>query len=250
MDRRSSPTLSRRNLLCSAALTGLLCGANGALGRSISGTLPFRPLSADPPPGFVPGGWVFFTPAEAVAVEAMVDRLIPADGLSAGGKEAGCAVFIDRQLAGAFGLSSRLYTQGPFLPGLPTQGYQGALNPAQRYRGNLAAIDALLKQRSGKGFAALSVQEQDAFLSDMEAGRITLPDPGGGAKGFFSLLLQNTMEGFFADPIYGGNRNMASWRMLGFPGARYDYRDHVAKHNQPYPHPPVAITGAPEWSSK
>jgi len=54
-----------------------------------------------------------------------VDRLIPADHLSPGGKDAGCAVFIDRQLAGSFGKSSHLYNKGPFLPGLPTQGAPG-----------------------------------------------------------------------------------------------------------------------------
>lgn len=58
------------------------------------------------------------------------------------------------------------------------------------------------------------------------------------------------MEGFFADPVYGGNKDMVSWRMLGFPGARYDYRDHVSKLNQPYPLPPVSIAGAPEWLEK
>jgi gluconate 2-dehydrogenase gamma chain len=56
-------------------------------------------------------------------------------------------------------------------------------------------------------------------------------------------MLQNTMEGFFADPLYGGNKGMAGWKMVGFPGARYDYRDHVDKHNVPYPRGPVSIYG-------
>jgi gluconate 2-dehydrogenase gamma chain len=51
------------------------------------------------------------------------------------------------------------------------------------------------------------------------------------------------MEGFFADPLYGGNKNMAGWKMIGFPGARYDYRDHIDKHNVPYPKGPVSIYG-------
>jgi len=58
------------------------------------------------------------------------------------------------------------------------------------------------------------------------------------------------MEGFFADPAYGGNRDMASWRMIGFPGARYDYRDFVSRHNETYPLPPVSILGAADWASK
>jgi gluconate 2-dehydrogenase gamma chain len=41
---------------------------------------------------------------------------------------------------------------------------------------------------------------------------------------------------------------MAGWKLIGFPGARYDYRDHVTKHNQPYPLPPVSILGRGDWS--
>jgi len=65
---------------------------------------------------------------------------------------------------------------------------------------------------------------------------------------FFEILLQDTRQGFFADPIYGGNRDMAAWKMIGFPGARYDYRDWVERHNERYPLPPVSITGRTEWS--
>jgi gluconate 2-dehydrogenase gamma chain len=48
---------------------------------------------------------------------------------------------------------------------------------------------------------------------------------------------------FFADPVYGGNRDMAAWKMIGFPGARYDYRDWIDRHNERYPHPPISIAG-------
>ncbi|RVT97742.1 gluconate 2-dehydrogenase subunit 3 family protein [Rhodovarius crocodyli] len=238
---------SRRELLASVTAISLAAGAHAAAARSYSGALPFRTYSADPPRPVLPGAWLFFTQDEAVAVEAMVDRLIPADDLSVGGKEAGCAVFIDRQLAGPYGNSSRLYTRGPFAQGLPTQGYQGEANPAQRYRAGLAAIDSWLKREKNRPFAALPAEEQDAFLTGLDKNEITLPQ---GGAGFFNLLLQNTMEGFFSDPVYGGNRGMASWRMLGFPGTRYDYRDWVSRHNQRYPQPPVSIMGAAEWSPR
>ena len=65
---------------------------------------------------------------------------------------------------------------------------------------------------------------------------------------FFKQLLDNTMEGFFADPIYGGNRDMVSWKMIGFPGARYDYRPYLSKHNQKLDLEPVSIAGRPAWS--
>jgi gluconate 2-dehydrogenase gamma chain len=118
-----------------------------------------------------------------------------------------------------------------------------------RYRAGLAALDAYLrKTRNNRGFADLSAAEQDDVLKALEAGKADLGTIGSAA--FFNLVLQNTMEGFFADPIYGGNRDMVSWKMIGFPGARYDYRDHIAKHNQPYPHGPVSIAGSAAWSRK
>ena len=49
--------------------------------------------------------------------------------------------------------------------------------------------------------------------------------------------------GFFADPIYGGNRDMVAWKMIGFPGARYNYLDWVERHNERFPLPPVSIDG-------
>jgi gluconate 2-dehydrogenase gamma chain len=64
---------------------------------------------------------------------------------------------------------------------------------------------------------------------------------GVNGKRFFDLLLQNTMEGFFADPLYGGNRNMVGWKMIGFPGAHYDYRDYVEQHNRKLELEPISI---------
>ena len=63
------------------------------------------------------------------------------------------------------------------------------------------------------------------------------------AQGFFDALLKDVPEGFFSDPIHGGNRNMVGWSMIGFPGIRYDYRDWVHRHNERYPYPPVGIDG-------
>ena len=65
---------------------------------------------------------------------------------------------------------------------------------------------------------------------------------------FFEQLLSNAREGYFADPIYGGNRHMAAWKMIGFPGAHYDYRDWIDKHNQRIPLTPVGINNHPNWS--
>ncbi|KQY98070.1 gluconate 2-dehydrogenase [Pseudolabrys sp. Root1462] len=239
---------TRRQFLTSAAALSFVTIASQTYAQTISGALPWHPFAGDPPQPSL-AGWYFFKPEEARVIEAIVDRLIPADDLSVGGRDAGCAAFIDRQLAGSFGNSSRLYTQGPYAKGTPTQGYQGEATPAMRYRAGLAAIDAYLrKNKNDRGFAQLNAQEQDDFLKTLEAGKVDLGAIDG--KTLFDLFLQNTMEGFFADPVYGGNRDMVSWKMIGFPGARYDYRDHITKHNQRYPLGPVSITGAPDWSHK
>ena len=250
MPRGSKP--SRRRFLASASALPILAFAGDAAARDISGQMPWEAFAGDPPKPVNPAGWYYFTPSEAQTVEAIVDRLIPADHLSVGGKDAGCAVFIDRQLAGSFGKSSRLYMKGPFAKGLPTQGYQGALNPQGRYRLGLRALDDYVKGAyAGKSFDQLSASDQDAVLEGMEGGKITLKlAQGFNTRAFFDLILQNTMEGFFADPLYGGNRNMAAWKMIGFPGARYDYRDYISKYNQAYPLPPVSIYGASDWAEK
>ena len=71
----------------------------------------------------------------------------------------------------------------------------------------------------------LAPVDQDRALKSLEKG--DLPLDGVDGKGFFSMFLQNVKEGYFADPIYGGNRNMAAWKMIGFPGAHYDYKEWV-----------------------
>jgi gluconate 2-dehydrogenase gamma chain len=64
------------------------------------------------------------------------------------------------------------------------------------------------------------------------------------------LLLQNTLEGYFADPIYGGNRDLGAWRMIGFPGARYDFRPFVSRFGEAYRLPPVGLMGRSEWRQR
>ncbi|WP_312038166.1 gluconate 2-dehydrogenase subunit 3 family protein [Rhizobium lusitanum] len=209
---------------------------------------PFKPFDYNPPETLSPGGWYFFTSDEARAMDALVSRIIPADDLSVSGKDAGCAIFIDRQLAGSYGSSERLYMKGPFVPGTPEQGDQSALVPRERYRIGLAALDKHCRSALGKPFSELSPADQDKTISGMESGDISLD--GIDSKMFFGQLLANTMEGFFADPIYGGNRDMVSWKMIGFPGARYDYREYIERHNEKLDLPPLSIAGRPEWTKK
>jgi gluconate 2-dehydrogenase gamma chain len=247
-DRLREARLSRRSLLASTAAL-LVAGATSARARTITGMLPWEQGTAAPPVPVRPGPWQFFTADEAATVEAIVDRLIPPDDHGPGAKDAGCAVYLDRQLAGPFGRSEGLYMRPPFLKALPTQGYQDADAPAARYRKGLAAIAAYVKDNfAGKAFQNLAPADQDKVLTDVEKGTAKLGDVNGAS--FFSLLLSGTQEGFFADPIYGGNRDMVGWKLVGFPGARYDYRDWIERYNEKYPLPPVSIMGRSDWTVK
>jgi gluconate 2-dehydrogenase gamma chain len=238
--------ISRRSLLASTAAV-FLTSTMSVRALTISQSMPWSPGTATPPVQVRPGPWTFFTADEAALVEAAVDRLIPPDDLGPGGKDAGCAVFIDRQLAGPYGRSDGLYTKPPFMPGASTQGYQMPQSPAGRYRAALKAIGDYVKTAfAGKSFRELAAPDQDKVLAGLESGSIALKDVDGAQ--FFALLLQNTQEGFFADPVYGGNRDMSGWKLLGFPGARYDYRDWVERHNERYPLPPVSIMGRSDWT--
>ena len=234
--------LHRRELLGGAAFL-FIGGASGARAQ----WLPWRPEAGSPPTPFIKVPWIFFDPAEGAGVEALVDRLIPPDPDTPGGKDAGCAVFIDRQLAGAYGGAAGLYWSPTFLPAIPEQGLQGPLTPAQLYRRMLAALDQYCHTTyTGKTFAELPDGEKDSIIAGMENGSLQLQ--GKDAKPFIDALLHDTRQGFFADPLYGGNRDMAAWKMIGFPGTRYDYRDWVEHHNETYPLPPVSIMGRSDWT--
>ncbi len=237
--------LGRRAVLSgSVALLALQPQARGAV---IRGGPPWEPYAGDPPKQIGPGPWHFFTPEEGASVEALVDRLIPPDPGTPGGKDAGCAVFIDRQLAGPYGSSAALYMRPPFREGTKTQGPQSPQTPAARYRLGLASLDAHCRAKfAGKPFAAMPGEAQDQVIRGLENGSAQLEHTSG--RGFFELLIKDTQHGFLADPIYGGNRDMCAWKMIGFPGARYDYRDWIDRHNERFPLPPVAIGGRPDWT--
>jgi gluconate 2-dehydrogenase gamma chain len=230
--------MRRRGFLISLAL--LIGSAAVAKVKVIWGGMPWTGKPALPPQPVSANGWKYFTADEAALTEAIADRLIPADELSIGGKEAGCAVFIDAQLAGDYGKGSYLYLDGPLKQGLPQAGPQFKDGPAARWRAGLADFDGAVKRHSGgKPFVELAPDAQDAMIRQWEAG--TLPMPNVDAKQFFNLVLWNVREGFFSDPIYGGNKDMASWKMLGFPGARYDFRDYLDKPGQKLDIQPVSF---------
>lgn len=250
----SGTDVSRRRFLIAGAVAGSAAAAaeaaavapGASIDAPLQGVMPWESGAADAPPQAVGRGYVFFNPAEAAFVEAATARLIPGGRSDPGAIEAGVPYFIDRQLAGPFGRGDHFYLQGPWPQALPTQGYQSRFTPAKMYRAAVQAIDAEIGRRlSGKTFHKLGEADQDSYLHALEGGKVSLE--GVDSKAFFAMLLQNTKEGFFSDPIYGGNKNLVAWKMIGFPGARYDYRDWVPRHGQSYPLPPTGIRGRTDW---
>jgi gluconate 2-dehydrogenase gamma chain len=183
--------------------------------------------------------YIFFRPDEARFIEAAVARLIPADQNGPGALEAGVPNFIDRQLGGAWGAGERLYRSGPWQPGLPGQGYQLPFTPAELFRNALRGIHDDLQSRRHTSFDQLPGAEQDACLEALQTGQQSLN--GVPAHTFFDSLLSLAIEGFFSDPIYGGNRDMVSWKMIGFPGAYANFYDLVDQHGVLYTRPPMSI---------
>jgi gluconate 2-dehydrogenase gamma chain len=184
--------------------------------------------------------WRYLKEPEVRFLQAAVARLIPLDELGPGAREAGVVTYIDRQLSGAWGEHARQYRSGPWQEGTPQQGYQSRLTPRELYRAMIAEIDVQCTGIHGKTFHLLAVAEQDQYLAALESNAIEFA--AAPAALFFELLLRNTLEGFFADPIYGGNRDKAGWRLIGFPGvAAANYPEHLGHHGADYNVEPVSI---------
>jgi gluconate 2-dehydrogenase gamma chain len=182
----------------------------------------------------------FFTPDEMAFVTAFVDRLIPSDAEGPGAVELGVPGFIDRQMNTPYGFGALWYMHGPFEPAAPTLGYQLGLPPRDLYRKGIPAADQAITQAFGKRFVDLDAATQDQAVTRMQTGGLkTVPVP---AATLFGQILTNTKEGYFSDPIHGGNRGMGSWKMIGFPGARADFTDWVDRDDVKYPFGPVSIT--------
>ncbi|HJV53643.1 MAG TPA: gluconate 2-dehydrogenase subunit 3 family protein [Noviherbaspirillum sp.] len=186
-----------------------------------------------------PAPYTFFKPEEANFIEAAVARLIPADELGPGAVEAGVPSYLDKQLGGAWGAGERLYRSGPWHEGTPTQGYQLPFTPAELFHNALRGIRDDLAKRGKPAFAKLSAQEQDAYLKSLQDSKIDLN--GVPSDVFFESLLELTIEGYFSDPVYGGNKDMAAWKMIGFPGAYATYYTLVDQYGLQYTRAPISL---------
>jgi gluconate 2-dehydrogenase gamma chain len=204
--------LARRGFLKGAGAAGTVAAA--ALTGTIAQAAEARAAADAAPAAIEP--LLTLTADEAAFFSAAYDTIIPADALSPSGTDCGLVTYMDRQLAGAWGNGARMYRNGPFFPAKPEYGYQLPLTPREYFAAGIRAANTWSHKTYGRLFDRLAPPERQAALTAMESGAAAFDQFD--SKPFFEALLQSAMEGFFADPIYGGNRNKVSWRMVGYPG--------------------------------
>jgi gluconate 2-dehydrogenase gamma chain len=228
-DQDSGPQgFARRDFLKGAVVGGAAAATGTVAPAAAAETQPQAAAPASQP------GYAFLNIEEAAFVEALVDHMIPADDLSPKGTDIGLNIYIDRALAGGWGKGERLYMQGPWKRGTPNQGYQLPLTPAQLYRAGIEATNAHCRKTYGKPFDRIDAKQREEVLVGLSGGKITFEN-GPPVRVFWGTVYQTVMEGMFSDPIYGGNRDKAGWKLIGFPGAVAVHREHVAQYrDKPY----------------
>jgi len=223
-------TVNRRDVL---KLVGAASTAVVPLGTAAAGDQ--RAPAPQPSPRYT-----FFNFEEVLFIEAAVDTLIPSDEVGPGALELGVASFIDRQMSSGYGQGDRMYLQGPFSDGTPEQGYQLRMTPAELIQAGIKDVDAHCRQQHQASFHDIGSPDRIAVLQSLEAGTATLSTVP--AQVFFNLLHELTLQGYFSDPIHGGNNGKGSWKMLGFPGIGGMYADKITEyHNKRYVTDPVGI---------
>jgi gluconate 2-dehydrogenase gamma chain len=146
----------------------------------------------------IEGHGAFFNDDHAATIAAFAERLMPGGGGKPGAHEAGVLNYIDLALAGAYADQQDFYRRG------------------------LAALDEHCRKAHNQPFARLNPSQQDEVIGALEQGKapeFTFPT----AQAFFNTVRTHTMEGMFADPLYGGNKDFAGWRLVGFPGSQLYY---------------------------
>jgi gluconate 2-dehydrogenase gamma chain len=140
---------------------------------------------------------LFFNRADARTVDALASQVIPSEEGSPGAREAGVVYYIDRALAG----------------------FMRELQPL--YRRGLRVVGELAIATFGAEFSALDDEQQGALIHVLDARADA--DPEDFAGQFYRIVREHTVQGFFGDPAYGGNREVVGWKLVGFPGAQWGY---------------------------
>jgi gluconate 2-dehydrogenase gamma chain len=147
---------------------------------------------------------LFFNLADARTIEALAAQIIPSEEGSPGAREAGVIYYIDRSLAG----------------------FMRDLQPI--YRRGLQVLADISIESFGAEFSLLDDGQQQDIVAALDARAAT--DSEDFAGQFYRIVREHTVQGFFGDPAYGGNRSVVGWKLVGFPGAQWGY---TAEQMQP-----------------
>jgi hypothetical protein len=160
------------------------------------------------------GHGAFFNDADAETVAAFTERLMPGAPGKPGARDAGVLNYIDLALAGAYADLRDFYRRG------------------------LKQLDAYCRKTYGQPFVRLAAAQQDEVIGALEegnAGEFAWPT----AQAFFTTMRTHTMEGMFADPIYGGNKDFAGWRLISFPGGQPLFTPEDLESSQAFTREPI-----------
>ena len=150
------------------------------------------------------------TRSERQTLAAIADRIFPPTE-TPGAVDAGAVDYIVQALA------------GPYREQLPL------------YRRGLKVVEQCAQARHGASFAVVNEAGQDLLLRALESGE---SPAGADGAAFFEMVREHVLEGVFCEPMYGGNRDLVGWKIVGFPGQRTGYPD--AYINRVVDLPPVA----------
>jgi len=140
---------------------------------------------------------LFFSRTEARIIDALTTEFLPSEEGSPGATEAGVTTYIDRSLAG----------------------FMRDLQPV--YRRGLAALADLTTSRTGASFVDATSAQRAELMHEMS--ELSVNEPNAFLGQFFRIVREHTIQGFFGDPAYGGNRDTVGWKLVGFPGAQWGY---------------------------
>lgn len=193
---------SRREFLVRAAVgAGAAAGAGLLPGVAAQGGEVPKPAESAAPAQTHSAGeglGAFFNRDEAATIAAFTERLMPGAPGKPGALDANVLNYIDLALSGAYSDQQDFYRRG------------------------LAQLEAFCRKTYGKPFVQLADAQQDEVIAALEAGKASeFEYPT--AEAFFNILRRHTVEGMFADPLYGGNKDFAGWQLVGFPGAQIFY---------------------------
>ena len=156
----------------------------------------------------------FFNDEDSRTIKAFTERLMPGAPGKPGATDADVLNYIDLALAGAYNDQQDFYRRG------------------------LTQLDAHCKAAHGKAFRSLPAAQQDEVIAALEHGKapeFVWPT----AQAFFNTVRTHTMEGMFADPVYGGNRDFAGWRLVGFPGAQMQFTAEDMQSKEAFTREPI-----------